>query len=244
MTSSRLSIRPVRRGPRKAGSFTGAHRDQQGLFEAADGGTLFLDEVADISESLQAALLRVLEEGEIVRIGESTPRKVDVRVLAATNRSLLEEVQRGNFREDLFYRLRVGRITVPPLRDRRADIPLLAEAFLAEARVASGKTIKSFSPAAIKRLVAYSWPGNVRELRNGIEFAVIHCRSSSIEEENLPPEILSGQAASSAVVASPDAQRQYILDVLERTGGNRTAAARELGMSRATLYRRLAALGI
>ena len=228
----------------RRGSFTGAHRDQQGLFESADGGTLFLDEIADISDSLQAALLRVIEEGEIVRIGESAPRKVDVRLLAATNKSLSEAVAEGRFRADLFYRLRVGRITVPPLRERRADIPLLAEAFLAKARVASGKTITRFSPGAIRRLVDYSWPGNAREVRNGVEYAVIRCRASTIDEDHLPPEVLSGQPVQAGKPVASQAQRQYILDVLARTGGNRTAAARELGMSRATFYRRLSSLGI
>ena len=165
----------------KRGAFTGAIEDHQGLLEAANGGTLLLDEIGDIPLTVQNQLLRVLQEREITRLGESRPRKIDVRVLAATHRSLSEEAAKGSFRSDLFYRIRVARISLPPLRTRREDIPLLAASFLAQFSAASGKRVTELSHDALRLLADYHWPGNVRELRSAIEFAVIRCQGAVIQ---------------------------------------------------------------
>jgi PAS domain S-box-containing protein len=223
----------------RRGAFTGAVNDQPGFFKAAEGGTLFLDEIGDISESVQNSLLRVLEEREFIRIGDTAPQATDVRVIVATNRDLSREVKAGRFREDLLYRLRVGRVMVPPLRDRREDISLLVEAFLAEARIATGKAITGLSQAAQRSLTAYRWPGNVRELRSAVQFAAIHCRRGLIGVSDLPPELqqaVIAPAAGRSTVAEGD---EELSAALERAGGNRTRAAELLGISRATLYRRL-----
>jgi PAS domain S-box-containing protein len=225
----------------KRGAFTGAIEDHQGLFEAANLGTLFLDEIGDIPLTVQNQLLRVLQEREIVRLGETRPRKIDVRVLAATHRKLSEEIATGRFRSDLLYRIRVARILIPPLRERREDIPLLAAAFLAQSSAASGNTVEEVSPAASRLLSEYPWPGNVRELKSAIEFAVIQCQSSAVQVEDLPPEIRSPQERRASTPANPlTDERAMFLDALARARGNRALAARLLGVSRATFYRRLA----
>jgi len=225
----------------KRGAFTGAIEDHQGLFEAANGGTLLLDEIGDIPMTVQNQLLRVLQEREIVRLGESRPRKIDVRVLAATHRSLNEEVAKGTFRSDLFYRIRVARISVPPLRARREDIPLLAASFLAQFAAASGKPVTELSHDALRRLAEYNWPGNVRELRSAIEFAVIRCARAVIQPDDLPPEILEPDDFENVISGDPlTDEKARFLQALERSRGNRALAARLLGISRATLYRRLA----
>ncbi len=228
----------------KRGAFTGAIEDNQGLFEAAHGGTLFLDEIGDIPLSVQTNLLRVLQEREITRVGESKPRKINVRVVVATHRDLSEEVQKGNFRSDLLYRIRVARIQLPPLRERRTDIPLLIELFLGQCRTATGKSVQNVSSEAVHMLMEYAWPGNVRELRSAIEFAVIQCKGSVIHAEDLPREITPSpyQQPPSDETVQDDAER--IVRALKNTKGNRAEAARLLGMSRATLYRRLADFGI
>lgn len=226
----------------RRGAFTGAIKDQVGFFQAADGGTIFLDEIGDVSEEVQTTLLRALESSEIVPIGDTSERKVDIRVISATNRDLASRIKSGDFREDLLYRIRVGRIMVPPLRDRQEDIALLAEAFLAEVRVASGKPITDFSAAAMREMKKYAWPGNVRELRSAIQYAGIQCRYGSIELQHLPPEIRvidSGQTDSAK--NEVDSQSRLI-QALEQSDGNRTKAAKLLGVSRATLYRRLSEL--
>jgi len=229
----------------KRGAFTGAVEDHEGLFEAANGGTLFLDEIGDVSTSVQASLLRALEEREITRVGESRPRKVDARIIAATQRNLSEEVEEGNFRLDLFYRIRVTRIRIPALRERRGDIPLLVEAFLGKCRAASGKPVQEISDEAMRILSKYNWPGNVRELRSAVEFAVIHCRGSVIHAQDLPSEIVSGEAYSLPLIGGThEDEKARLLAALERAGGNRKAAARLLGIGRSTLYRRLAGLNI
>jgi PAS domain S-box-containing protein len=236
-------------GHRK-GAFTGAIADQEGLFEAAQGGTLFLDEIGDVALPIQSALLRVLQERELTRIGDTRPRKVDVRIIAATNRDLLQRVADGQFREDLLYRLRSARVPVPPLRERREDIPLLVAAFLADERVTGGKLVTEVAPEALRMLRRHEWPGNVRELRGVVEHAIIQCRSRRIDVCDLPPDLLraptatpvAGTVAPAAPV--PDDERGRILAALQRTGGNRARAARLLGIGRATLYRRLAELGI
>jgi PAS domain S-box-containing protein len=229
----------------KRGAFTGAIDDQQGLFEAANGGTLLLDEIGDIPLVVQNQLLRVLQEREIVRLGETRPRKIDVRLLAATHRSLSDEASKGTFRSDLFYRIRVARISVPPLRERREDIPLLAASFLAQIAAASGKRVGAFSQDALRLLMDYPWPGNVRELRSAIEFAVIGCRTEIIQSDDLPPEIVQAAELATAIPGDPlTDEKTRFLDALSRSRGNRALAARLLGISRATLYRRLSDLKI
>jgi DNA-binding NtrC family response regulator len=219
------------------------------MFEVAHGGTLFLDEIGDISRNMQNSLLRVLEQKEITRVGETNPRKVDVRILAATHRNLNQEVQNGNFRQDLLYRLRVARIALPPLRERREDIPLLVGTFLNQSRAATGKPVTEVSDAAMGRLMDHRWPGNVRELKSAVDFAVLQCKGSHIEIENLPPEIrekgYGGQPGADKFGADIHrSETERILAALEQTGGSRTRAARLLGISRATFYRRLEKLGI
>jgi PAS domain S-box-containing protein len=229
----------------KRGAFTGAIEDHQGLFEAANGGTLLLDEIGDVPITVQNKLLRVLQEREIIRLGESRPRKIDVRVLAATHRSLTEEVAKGSFRSDLFYRIRVARISLPSLRARREDIPLLAASFLAQFSAASGTRVTELSRDALRLLAGYNWPGNVRELRSAIEFAVIRCAGAVIQPEDLPPEILQPADFEGSIPGDPLAdEKERFLQALERSRGNRALAARLLGISRATLYRRLADLKI
>jgi sigma-54 dependent transcriptional regulator, acetoin dehydrogenase operon transcriptional activator AcoR len=229
----------------KRGAFTGAIEDHQGLFEAASGGTLLLDEIGDVPITVQNQLLRVLQEREIIRLGESRPRKIDVRVLAATHRSLTEEVAKGSFRSDLFYRIRVARISLPSLRARREDIPLLAASFLAQFSAASGTRVTELSRDALRLLAGYNWPGNVRELRSAIEFAVIRCAGAVIQPEDLPPEILQPADFEGSIPGDPLAdEKERFLQALERSRGNRALAARLLGISRATLYRRLADLKI
>ena len=229
----------------KRGAFTGAIEDHQGLFEAANGGTLLLDEIGDIPMAVQNQLLRVLQEREIVRLGETRPRKIDVRLLAATHRSLSNEMTKGNFRTDLFYRIRVARIAVPELRERREDIPLLAASFLAQFSAAGGKQVTELSHEAVRLLMAHPWPGNVRELRSAIEFAVIHCGDAVIQPDDLPPEIVEPAAFARSIPGDPlSDEKARFLDALNRSRGNRALAARLLGISRATLYRRLADLNI
>ncbi len=219
------------------GAFSGADRDKPGLFEAADGGTLFLDEVAELPAPLQPKLLRALEAGEVRRVGATTARSFDVRVIAATNRDIEQRVADGAFREDLFWRLNVLRIHVPPLREHPADIPLLAEHF------AAGRTI---APDAMALLSAHAWPGNVRELRNAIERAAALSPTGEIHPADLPPRVQDA-ARTAALVADAsrrelplrDLERAYILDVLRSTGGNKTRAAEILGLDRKTLYRKL-----
>jgi len=231
------------------GAFTGADRARRGLFSEADAGTLFLDEIGELPLALQAKLLRVLQDEEIRPVGESKPRRVDVRVIAATARDLEAEVAAGRFREDLFYRLDVVRVAVPPLRERREDIPLLVDHFLARARATLGKPVRGVDDAALGRLVAYDWPGNVRELENVLERAVILARGDRLTLADLP----AGVAAAAAGAPEPSArapedlslrrarralETRLIAQALEATGGNRTHAARLLGIShRALLYK-------
>lgn len=226
----------------KRGSFTGAIEDNCGVFEAADGGTVFLDEIAGISPGVQSSLLRVLEAREIIRLGETKARSIDVRVLAATNRDLVQECRDGNFRPDLLYRVRVARIQLPLLADRRDDIPLLTSHFLRQFTAVIGKPVESISLDAMDALVNYAWPGNIRELRNTIEHAVIHCPSSVILPGDLPPEITLETIPAEQPLARIDDEQERIQAALDRSGGNRSAAARLLGIHRATLYRRLAEL--
>jgi PAS domain S-box-containing protein len=231
----------------KRGAFTGAVSDQEGLFEAAEDGTLFLDEIGDIPLSIQTSLLRVLQEKEITRLGESKLRKINARVVAATHHNLAEDVKAGQFREDLLYRIRVGRILLPPLRNRREDIPLLSSAFLSQCRASTGRPVEMISHQAMRLLMAYAWPGNVRELQHAIEFAVIRSRDSTLQPFDFPPEVVENQEPPLLTKGKEAPLRQQyspILEALEKTGGNRSAAAKLLGISRVTLYRRLQRLDI
>ncbi|MCE9615209.1 MAG: sigma-54-dependent Fis family transcriptional regulator [Lentisphaerae bacterium] len=226
----------------KKGAFTDASSDQEGFFEAADGGTIFLDEIGDIPMNTQTRILRALEQKEVMRIGETKARKVDVRIIAATNKSLNDEVARGNFRLDLLYRLRIARINLPPLRVRTDDIPLLVSTFLKQSRAATGKQIDEIDQDAMRAFVDYRWPGNVRELKNAISFAAIHCKGPIIRVKDLPPELTEGPSRFEARRdAGTDTEKERILRALESAGGNRGEAARMLGIGRATLYRRMKA---
>ena len=226
----------------KRGAFTGAIDDHHGLFESADGGTLFLDEIGDIPTSVQTSLLRVLQEKEITRLGETRPRKVNVRILTATHHNLNEDVIRGTFRADLLYRIRVARINLPPLRDRRDDIPLLTQALLGQVCTTTGKAITDLHPDSLHLLMTYSWPGNVRELKSAVEFAVISARAAGLMPSDFPEELRHTQrdhrppSSQESQHAEPKAQ---LLKALQQAQGNRTEAAKILGISRATLYRRL-----
>ncbi len=224
----------------KRGTFTGAVADQKGFFEAANGGTLFLDEVADISASAQQALLRVLDDGVLQRVGETLDRQVDVRVISATQRDLAAEVISGKFRADLLYRLRAVRVGIAPLRQRGDDIILLARKFLAAASAQAGLEVKDISEAVQLRFAAYSWPGNVRELRHVIEHGVLACRKGTLHLDHLPPEIQPLE--SGMMFGGQQDEKAQIQAALAQCQGNRAAAARLLGISRATLYRRFAQL--
>jgi two-component system response regulator HydG len=228
------------------GAFTGATHDRPGLFEAASGGTLFLDEVGEVPLAMQAKLLRALQEKEVRRVGENQSRKVDVRVVAATNRHLLDEVNAGRFRHDLYYRLRVIELRVPPLRERREDILPLARLLLAEASERLGRRVGSFSPQAADQLLRYSWPGNVRELGNAIERAVALCEGSRVEQDDLPEEVRLAPPSflpGSAPRTLEEMEREYILAVLARNEGNRSRTAEQLDIGLATLYRKLKQYG-
>jgi len=229
----------------KRGAFTGAVSDQLGLFEAANGGTLFLDEIGDIPLTVQTALLRVLQEREVTRLGENKPRKVDVRIITATHRDLNQRVAAGQFREDFLYRIRVARLKLPPLRERLDDLPLLVAWFLGQFRASFARPQLDISTEAMDCLLEHSWPGNVRELRSAIESAVIKCRGSVIQPGDLPPEVFGGLVAAKSVVAITGTdERQRLIQALKQTNGNRAAAARLLGISRPTLYRRLKEAGL
>lgn len=229
----------------KKGAFTGATEDHQGLFEAAHEGTLFLDEIGDMPLTIQATLLRALQEQEILRLGESISRKVDVRILAATHTHLDEQVTAGTFRADLLYRIRVGRIHLPTLQERRDDIPLLASVFLGQARATSGKTgVEAISPEAMQLFVRYPWPGNVRELKSALDFSLIHCRGAIIHPTDLPPEISEIDPRILLSEEHEPDEKERISAILTYTHNNRTEAAKILGMSRSTFYRRLVSLGL
>ncbi len=234
------------------GAFTGATQRREGRFEAASSGTLFLDEIGEISRHVQVKLLRVLQEGEIERLGGGgKTRRIDVRIVAATNVNLAEEVKAGRFREDLFYRLNVIPVSVPPLRDRRDDIALLAQHFVHVYAEKNGKAISGCSPTATERLIEYGWPGNVRELENAIERAVVLTRAGHtvIDEEALPREIRDatpGTAAASALtfpIGMPlaEIEMRVIHETLRHTRGDKRLTAKLLGIATRTIYRRLEA---
>jgi two-component system response regulator HydG len=230
------------------GSFTGAVARREGRFSLADGGSLFLDEIAEMSLLLQAKLLRVIQTRSFERVGGTETITADVRLIVATNRDLEDEVKEGRFREDLFYRLNVVPVTLPPLRDRREDIPLLAEHFLGIIAERNGKLIRGFTPHAMDLLVRNRWKGNVRELENVVERAVIMGRGDHIQPEDLPGHISeSGEGEFTGITAGrplSELEREAILKTLEMTGGNRTEAAKLLGISRRTLQYKLKEYGI
>ena len=228
-------------GHRK-GAFTGAVESKAGLFEEANGGTFFLDEIADISKNIQTKLLRVLQEGEVKRVGENNLFKVDVRILAASNRDLWEQVREGAFREDLYYRLNVIKIKLPPLRERRSDISMLADYFLKIYCDKNKKYIKKLSDQALERLLNYKWPGNVRELENTIERAVILARGTQIDPDDL--HMHEDRTSEDGVLNLKEEEKRIVLKKLEEFNGNRTHAARALGVSRRWLQYRLKAWGI
>ena len=224
------------------GSFTGAVKDRIGRFQRAEGGTIFLDEIGDISYKVQLRLLRVLQEREIERIGESIPIKVDIRIVAATNRNLAEMVSQGSFREDLYYRLKVITIPLPPLRERKDDIPLLVEHMIDKFNGTMGKEITGISQEVADFFQEYNWPGNIRELEHAMEYAFVRCRQSVIALGHLPEDLLAtkGQHSAASVPVAEEDEMQSICSALEKTAWNKAKAARLLGIDRKTLYRKLA----
>jgi len=234
------------------GAFTGAHERRIGRFEQAQGGTLFLDEIGEIDAALQIKLLRFLGERTFERVGSNKTLTADVRLITATNKNLETMVKAGTFREDLFYRLRVVEIHLPPLRERLADVPLLAQAFLKEFARENRKPVKDFTADATELLLHHSWPGNVRELRTAIEHAVVLCRTERISARDLPPSVRAGGGAAdnpTPLLARNDltvkeAEKQLIIRALKETKGVRTLAAKKIGMSRRTFYRKLKIYGL
>jgi DNA-binding NtrC family response regulator len=229
------------------GAFTGAHERRVGRFEQAQGGTLFLDEIGEIDATIQVKLLRFLGERTFERVGSNKTLTADVRLVTATNKNLAELVKAGKFREDLFFRLHVLDIHLPPLRERAGDIPLLAQNFLREFAKENGKPVNDFTADALEALMNYSWPGNVRELRTAIEHAVVLCRGERISVRDLPPSVRGGTVGSvgeSHLLQKNDltvkeAEKQLIMRALKETNGNRTVAAKKIGMSRRTFHRKL-----
>ena len=246
----------------RKGAFTGADRDKPGRFALARGGTLFLDEIGDISQAMQVKLLRVLQERQFEPLGGRETEKTDARIVCATNRNLEELVAQGKFRQDLYYRIHIIAMTIPPLRERREDIPLLADQFLQRFSVLNNKNLERFSAEAYGRFYAYGWPGNIRELENAVERAVVLCQGDEITLDDLPAEIsrshsdplqTGGQspkrddrtdARTDVHSAKEEVERQCIVAALERHGMRVSEAARELGMHRSTLYRKIQALSI
>ena len=229
------------------GSFTGADRRKEGKFRYADGGSLFLDEVSEMSVAMQVKLLRVLQEREFTRVGGNEVIKIDVRVIAATNKNLLEEIDTGRFRDDLFYRLNVINLNVPPLRERKEDIPLLAHHFLTMFSEKNNKQIQGFTPQAMDRMLKYEWPGNIRELMNVVERAVVLSRSQYLDEHNLSlmekPEFYSKEVVPGNT-SLEEVEKATVLKTLEATGGNKSEAARRLGITRRTLHQKLRKYGM
>jgi len=226
------------------GAFTDARADRVGRFELANGGTLFLDEIANVPLRQQAKLLRVLETGELERVGSSQTRRVDVRVLSATNANLPEEAKSGNFREDLLFRINTVEIHLPALRERREDIPLLAMHFLSRNRSRYRKQMTGFSPAAMQQMLQYPWPGNVRELEHTVERAVLLCRGEEIEPANLAIANAKSSAPNFENMSIDEVEALLIRKVLRRCDGNISQAAEALGLSRAALYRRIEKYGL
>ncbi|HGK4675140.1 sigma-54-dependent response regulator transcription factor ZraR [Kluyvera genomosp. 2] len=226
------------------GAFTGADKRREGRFVEADGGTLFLDEIGDISPLMQVRLLRAIQEREVQRVGSNQTLSVDVRLIAATHRDLAEEVNAGRFRQDLYYRLNVVAIEMPPLRQRREDIPQLAHHFLRRYGERNRKSVQGFTPQAMDLLIHYDWPGNIRELENAVERAVVLLTGEYISERELPLAIVGTpvpacSSADDVIQPLVEVEKEVILAALEKTGGNKTEAARQLGITRKTLLAKL-----
>jgi two-component system response regulator HydG len=233
------------------GAFTGAFQRKEGRFERADGGTLFLDEVADMSPGVQVKLLRVLQDGVVERLGGTQPVRVDVRIVAASNRDLLTEVKAGRFREDLFYRLDVVAVRLPPLRERREDVTTLAAAFLRRFAALNRRAVVGFTDPALRALDAYGWPGNVRELQHAVERAVVLCRGDFVDLGDLPEAVRlaalapGGSQPSGGALTIPfgmpleEVERMVIRETLRHTRGDKNLAARLLGVAARTIYRKL-----
>jgi len=231
------------------GSFTGAAAQRKGRFEMSDGGTIFLDEIGEINPSVQIKILRVLQEREFERVGGSQPISIDTRIIAATNRDLKSEIAKGNFREDLYYRLNVVNIHIPPLRERKEDIPLLASAFLKEFSEENGKSIEGIDNKAAMALYNYSWPGNIRELRNCIESAVVLSKGHFIMPQDLPPDISASADDQSSIripmgTTMAESEKIIIRSTLNFTGGNKSRTAEVLGIGRKTLHRKIHDFGL
>ncbi|MFH1314317.1 MAG: sigma 54-interacting transcriptional regulator [Candidatus Eisenbacteria bacterium] len=230
------------------GAFTGAIADRKGRFERADGGTVFLDEIAEVSPAIQVKLLRVLETKQFERVGDSQTKGVDVRLVSATNRNLKELIGRGEFREDLYYRINVVAINLPPLRERDEDIPLLVDHFVEKLNADTGKHVRQVSQGAMDVLIDHVWPGNVRELENAIGHAFVHCRGDTILPEHLPRELVevtphaaSGMASAGSI---EEMEKAAVTDMLKRCKGNRSQAARRLGIGRSSLWRKIKKYGL
>ena len=234
------------------GAFTGAHQGRIGRFEAANGGSIFLDEIGDLPMVTQVKLLRVLEEKVIERVGDNHPVPVDVRIVTATNRTIETMVREGSFRQDLYYRINVIPVTIPPLRERIEDVPLLAESFFRTLQLKSGKDIRGIGRRAMDLLMAYSWPGNVRELRSTFEYAFVTCQGTTIEPEDLPQAlhrenhigINAGDKHPERVPAGHDRHKQELIEALRRADGNQSKAAEILGISRVTIWNRMKRYGL
>ncbi len=221
------------------GAFTGAVATREGKFQAADGGTLFLDEIGEMPVALQVKLLRALQEKVVMKVGDTKSEPVDIRVVAATNRDLEEEIKKQNFREDLYYRLNVVNLHLPPLRERGDDMMVIAKFFLHKYAEEFGSKVKGFTPGALHAMRKYDWPGNIRQLENRIKKAIVLCDKTLVGPEDLDlfPEAL--KAVVPLAEAREDFQRRYILEVLERNNGNRTKTARDLGVDPRTIFRYL-----
>jgi transcriptional regulator with PAS, ATPase and Fis domain len=222
------------------GSFTGALRDKKGRFELAHGGTLFLDEVVDLPKVVQVKLLRVLQKGAFERVGDEKTIYVDVRIISAANRNLKHEVERGSFRDDLYYRINVIPIHLPPLRERKNDIPLLINHFFDQIAKNENRNLPGITDEAISLMIDYQWPGNVRELENAIQFAIVKCKGTEIFPDDLPLELRNYKGTVSKRGPSRKLDIDAIKEALKKSGGNKSKAARFLGVGRATLYRFLA----
>jgi DNA-binding NtrC family response regulator len=236
------------------GAFTGAIAAKRGLFETANGGTMFLDEIGDMGPKMQAQLLRTLQDGEVKPVGGAEPIRVDVRLVCATNKDLDAEVKAGRFREDLYFRINVVTVQLPPLRERREDVPILVAHFLAKLARRERRAAATLSPDALRLLAGYAWPGNVRELENAIERAVAVAKGNVVLPSDLPPEVGGGAGTAAAIAAGggpgdggiiadrpslAELERRYIQLVLTESGGNKKKAAEKLGIDRRTLYRAL-----
>ncbi|HEU4534169.1 MAG TPA: sigma-54-dependent Fis family transcriptional regulator, partial [Polyangiaceae bacterium] len=221
------------------GAFTGAIASRPGKFQAADGGTLFLDEIGELPLNLQVKLLRALQERVVYRVGDSRPEKVDIRIIAATNRNLEEEVRAGRFREDLYYRLNVVNLVCPPLRERGEDVIIIAKALLTKFADELKSPVRGFAPATLASIRKYNWPGNIRELENKIKKALVLCDSALLRPEDLELDERQQPAILPLEKAKEEFQRRYVLEVLERNHGNRTQTARDLGVDPRTIFRYL-----